>query len=329
MVSGLDGFTTRLTPNRPVILEFRDFVYHADDALLDLFQSIDRDHNGELDRNELKEAFSKAGITVSNSTLDEFLEQMDQNNDGVISYSEWRYACAPPFSMNTQCRPISYCRTLLTNRSRDFLLFLPTDTASLRTVLSYYKATGNLNPEGDVDINETLQGLGTEIPTLYHFLHSLANILYHLCQASISRLSAAPFNLVAVAYAETSSAEPASDPELLVLDADLELEWLPVPQTVAMWMSVHSFELKLTDLFPHLGYFIAGGVAGAVSRTATAPLDRLKVYLIAQTGVREEAVRAAKKGAPLSAIGRGLKSLTDATKELWRAGGIRSLFAGW
>ncbi|QKX58054.1 uncharacterized protein TRUGW13939_05175 [Talaromyces rugulosus] len=280
--------------------EFRDFVYHADDALWELFQSIDRDHNGQLDRNELKEAFSKAGITVSNSTLDEFLEQMDQNNDGVISYTEWR----------------------------DFLLFLPTDTASLRTVLSYYTATGNLNPEGDVDINETLQGLGTEIPTLYHFLHSLANILYHLCQASISRLSAAPFNLVAVAYAETSSAEPASDPELLVLDADLELEWLPVPQTVAMWMSVHSFELKLTDLFPHLGYFIAGGVAGAVSRTATAPLDRLKVYLIAQTGVREEAVRAAKKGAPLSAVGRGLKSLADATQELWRAGGIRSLFAG-
>lgn len=104
MVSGLDRFTAPLTvtPNRTVILEFRDFVYHADDALWDLFQSIDRDHNGELDRNELQEAFSKAGITVSNSTLDQFLEQMDQNNDGVISYNEWRYACdRSPFNINT------------------------------------------------------------------------------------------------------------------------------------------------------------------------------------------------------------------------------------
>ncbi|EEA28849.1 calcium dependent mitochondrial carrier protein, putative [Talaromyces marneffei ATCC 18224] len=187
--------------------EFRDFVSRADETLWELFKSIDRDHNGEIDRSEFKEAFATARITVSSSMLDEFLAQMDQNNDGVISYNEWR----------------------------DFLLFLPIEPTNLGTVLSYYKATGNLNPEGDVDISDTLQGLG---------------------------------------------------------------------------------------------YFIAGGVAGAVSRTATAPLDRLKVYLIAHTGVREEVVCAAQKGAPVNAMRKGIQSLVDATKELWKAGGIRSLFAG-
>jgi solute carrier family 25 phosphate transporter 23/24/25/41 len=208
----------------------------------------------------------------------------------------------------------------------------------LRTVLSYYKATGNLNPEGDVDISDTLQGLGIGIPTLSHFLlHALETALYCTLQVPLSIImNAAPFNLVAVAHAETPDAKPASDPDLVVFDRDVdvnrdrdyELEWLSVSQPVAMWLSVRSYELQLTDIFPHLGYFVAGGAAGAISRTATAPLDRLKVYLIAQTGVREEAVRAAQKGAPVNAMRKGIQSLVDAMKELWKAGGIRSLFAG-
>ncbi|KAK6835421.1 hypothetical protein RU639_002217 [Aspergillus parasiticus] len=185
--------------------EFRTFVDHTEQGLWQLFQTIDRNHNGEIDKNELKAAFSNADVTVSSAKLDAFFADVDTNSDGVISYPEWR----------------------------DFLLFLPA-YSNLRAVLSYYTATGNLNPEGDVHIND-LQGLG---------------------------------------------------------------------------------------------YFIAGGIAGAVSRTATAPLDRLKVYLIAQTGAKSAAVCAAKDGAPLRAAGNASKSLADAIKELWRAGGIRSLFAG-
>lgn len=77
-----------------------------------------------------------------------------------------------------------------------------------------------------------------------------------------------------------------------------------------------------------LGYFLAGGVAGMISRTSTAPLDRLKVYLIAQTGNTSKAVQAAKQGAALQATKHAARPLIDACKELWAAGGIRSLFAG-
>lgn len=91
---------------------------------------------------------------------------------------------------------------------------------------------------------------------------------------------------------------------------------------------VSKSEGSLTVVLHQPGYFIAGGIAGVVSRTATAPLDRLKVYLIAQTGVKNEATKALKEGAPVKALKKTSGPLLEATKSLWRMGGIRSLFAG-
>ncbi|KAL4771364.1 mitochondrial carrier domain-containing protein [Aspergillus nidulans var. acristatus] len=272
--------------------EFRAFVDRAEQELWQLFKSIDRNRNGEIDKSELKAAFSKSGVTVSNSKLDEFFADVDTNQDGVITYPEWR----------------------------DFLLFLSAYSYSdLHSVLSYYSATGNLNPEGDVHIND-LQGLGTDHSFLRHYILAIRTFLHKFFPAHI--LTA----LLSSAHAEAPQSAFARGPP--VCDGELELEWLPIPRTVAMWMSFRYYEQKLTENTPQLGYFIAGGIAGAVSRTATAPLDRLKVYLIAKTGSPSSVVTAAKDGAPLKAAGRASRSLMDALKELWKAGGIRSLFAG-
>ncbi|KAJ5527007.1 hypothetical protein N7513_011166 [Penicillium frequentans] len=258
--------------------EFQAFINQTESGLWQMFQSIDHNHNGEIDKTELRNAFSKSGVTVSTSNLDEFFAEVDKNNDGVISYAEWR----------------------------DFLLFLPLHSpADLHAVLSYYTATGNLNPEGDVHIND-LQGLGTDLSFL-NYLPVAKTLLYHFLSLPILA------SLLSSADAQTSPAaelSPILGKDLALSDADLELEWLPIPKTTAMWMSFSYYKRRLTENTPKLGYFVAGGIAGVVSRTATAPLDRLKMV------------------PPLAAAGTASKTLVVALKELWKAGGIRSLFAG-
>lgn len=267
----------------------------------------------------MRTAFARSGVVVSTAKLNAFFEEVDTNKDGVISYEEWRFARLSPSHAGVEPP------RLTDSRFRDFLLFLPAESSSdLRAILSYYTATGNLNPEGDVHIND-LQGLGTG-----HSFPKLSDLAVWDAVGELFQVHALA-ELIPSAYAEvTGPSELASTFEvgLVSVDGDLDLEWLSLPPLVAIWMSLRYYEQKLTENTPQLGYFIAGGIAGVISRTATAPFDRLKVYLIAQTESKKPAIDVVKEGAPLKAAGQASRQLVDAVKELWRAGGIRSLFAG-
>ncbi len=85
----------------------------------------------------------------------------------------------------------------------------------------------------------------------------------------------------------------------------------------------------LTWYLPESGYFVAGALAGGISRTATAPLDRLKVYLLVNTKPgANSTLDAAKHGHPLTAVRNAAKPIGDAMVGLYRAGGLRTFFAG-
>ena len=89
-----------------------------------------------------------------------------------------------------------------------------------------------------------------------------------------------------------------------------------------------SFPFELCSDKKLLTHGLFRAVAGVVSRTSTAPLDRIKVYLIAHTEPSKTSLAAAKKGDAVGAIKHIGQPLLAATKELWKAGGMRSLFAG-
>ncbi|KAI9761023.1 MAG: hypothetical protein M4579_001286 [Chaenotheca gracillima] len=284
-----------------VFEEFRDFVEETEKELQTLFNSIDRDNNGKLDKSELQAAFLRAGLAVPKSKLDQFFEEVDTNRDGVISFDEWR----------------------------NFLLFIPSNSPSLQAVLTYYSNTVMVNPEGDVQISdEKNQGLGTRPAFPTSFLAAIASIS---SPHNPYRILPIPARLSQ--DGDQSSQATAARGAHALAQHQLDLEPSHAPDLTPPPRDPEPIKQKkkrpvLTALLPSSGYFIAGALAGAVSRTATAPLDRLKVYLIAQTGVSREAVEAAKSGSPVRATKQATRPLVDASKALWRAGGMRSLFAG-
>jgi len=62
----------------------------TEEELWQLFKTLDRDHNGQLDKGELRAAFVNAGISLPSRKLDQFFSEVDSNSDGVISFDEWR-----------------------------------------------------------------------------------------------------------------------------------------------------------------------------------------------------------------------------------------------
>ncbi|KAI1269688.1 mitochondrial carrier [Xylariaceae sp. FL1019] len=321
--------------------EFRVFVEAAERQLFHLFESIDRDHDGKLDKEELQVAFQKAGLAVPHRRVEEFFKNIDHNSDGFITYEEWR----------------------------NFLLFMPnTDTATttLRAVFTFYSEVLTLTSEGDSVVSEkSLQGIGTIKDFLLSlFFGSIRRAILPAEKTPKQTFLSASDSSISSSSSSSSSSHTASDdgaplhsPTPAVSrtndysgDSDVSTKTLDARAAVGVGAvrgatsadnsTSEDTQLKsakrdtvkkflLIDYLPDPGYFIAGAIAGGISRTATAPLDRLKVFLLVNTKTDVNvALNAAKTGRPLVALRNAGGPLTTAVSDLYKAGGMRGFFAG-
>ncbi|KAF1995924.1 mitochondrial carrier [Amniculicola lignicola CBS 123094] len=273
--------------------EFCAFVQQTERELMVLFKSIDHNSDGKLSKEELQAAFSRAGLAVPNSKLDRFFVEVDANRDGVITFDEWR----------------------------DFLLFMPATAPDLKEVISYFSASTRVNPEGDAQISDdVIQGLGIT----HRFLNTFFGSIFLVAKTPPTT---SPSSEHTTMYEISEVATPAiKHPASQLLPPQPDVSDLS-PIAEAQKSVLVSVKTVLIGCIPNPGYFVAGGIAGIVSRTSTAPLDRLKVYLIAQTSTAQ-AVAAAKSGNVIKAAMNSWRPLAVATKELWAAGGMHSLYAG-
>lgn len=117
----------------------------------------------------------------------------------------------------------------------------------------------------------------------------------------------------------TTTAKPAEDAKVAESQAEVEDDEEDEP-----------------GMFAGAGKFLlAGGMAGAVSRTATAPFDRLKVYLITSPSTprpspipETNSTSTTPNGKPVKVPRRNAGSLSAAVRAVYSQGGVKAFWTG-
>jgi len=240
--------------------------------------------------------------------------------------------------------------------------------SQLAAVLSFYSSIVTVNAEGDSLVSEeTLEGLGTTgflLQSLFGSLLKVANPeLANSARAPPTTRPISPSEptsptsvletetqnnmgaaastatatttyrqhspVAAILDQETNGASEKLVPPIKGLKQPDIAHLSTIPDIQDSQEAEEAVKQKLTDLLPDAGYFLAGAVSGGVSRTATAPLDRLKVYLLVNTKASPTvAAQLVKQGHPIVALRNAGGPITEAVRTLWNAGGIRTFFAG-
>ncbi|KAK4140918.1 uncharacterized protein C8A04DRAFT_39548 [Dichotomopilus funicola] len=325
--------------------KFRVFVETAERELLELFRSIDRDKDGRVNKAELQTAFQHAGMSVPSRRLSGFFNEIDLNRDGFITFDEWRdFLLFMPNNGNGSPleAALSFYSSIVTvNPEGDSVVSDDTLQGLGTTGFLLHALFGSLlriaNP--DLITSHRSPAIASTTPPA-HDSPSPTDFQY------IEGQQTSPIQSIPIVSADmaTSAATARYGPAVaitatpqLLTDATAKAPILHFERAqqsdaapeILVTEEEEGNATRLTDLLPEPGYFLAGAVSGGVSRTATAPLDRLKVFLLVNTNTKANvAAAAAKSGRPLTALRNAGGPIVDAVVNLWKTGGLRTFFAG-
>lgn len=277
-------------------VDFQEFHRYMDDKeleLYDIFREIDVKHNGCILPEELRDALYRSGIKLSNEELTSFVEHIDKDNNGIITFEEWR----------------------------DFLLLYP-HTATIANIYQYWEKVCL------VDIGEQ-----AVIPEgISRHLHAAKYFLAGGVAGAISRTATAPLDrLKVLLQVQTNSAKGKRRVITGIIDIYKEggilgffrgngINVLKVaPESAIKFYSYEMMKNMVGEFegqgskedIGTMGRLFAGGVAGAIAQTVIYPMDLVKTRL--QTYASNDGK---------------VPALAKLSKEIWHQEGPRAFYRG-
>nr|XP_014088812.1 calcium-binding mitochondrial carrier protein SCaMC-3 isoform X1 [Bactrocera oleae]XP_036216596.1 calcium-binding mitochondrial carrier protein SCaMC-3 isoform X1 [Bactrocera oleae]XP_036216600.1 calcium-binding mitochondrial carrier protein SCaMC-3 isoform X1 [Bactrocera oleae]XP_036216616.1 calcium-binding mitochondrial carrier protein SCaMC-3 isoform X1 [Bactrocera oleae]XP_036216624.1 calcium-binding mitochondrial carrier protein SCaMC-3 isoform X1 [Bactrocera oleae]XP_036216633.1 calci len=242
---------------------------HEDEERLEkLFNTLDRDGNGRIDIHDLSEALREFGL--SSVYAEKFLEQSDINQSGDVGLAE-------------------------------FVFYVREHEKNLRLQFSHL----DKNKDGKVDLEELIDAfkdLGIEVDP--EEATNLLSRIKRYQKFSVVRMDQdGSLNISFNEWRDFLLLAPSTDIHDLI-KFWRHSTYLDIGEDLNVPDDFTQSEMQTGMWWRHLA---AGGIAGAVSRTCTAPLDRIKVYLQVQTH---------KAG------------ISDSLRYMLNEGGLRSMWRG-
>ncbi|KAG7211500.1 hypothetical protein KM043_010769 [Ampulex compressa] len=240
-----------------------------DEARLEkIFQNLDLDGNGRIDVHDLSKALREVG--VGKQYAEEFLARSDSTKSGDISLAEFiHYAREHEKNLRLQFSHLDRNRDgkidleELIRAFKDLGIKMECDEA--KKLLQRMDQDGSLN----ISFNEwrdfLLYAPSTDLlDIIQYWHHSTPRVnMYTLRKPIIWRQECIP-----------SACQVCE--EFLQVYHDLLQRYMDIGEDIGVPEEFTNSEMVSGMWWRHL---LSGGIAGAVSRTCTAPLDRIKVYL--------------------------------------------------
>ncbi|RYP14896.1 hypothetical protein DL765_006038 [Monosporascus sp. GIB2] len=269
--------------------------------------------------------------------LKEIIKVVDTNGDGKVQYEEFRvFVEAAERQLLMLFKAIDRDHNGKLDKDELQAAFQRAGIAiPVRRLNNFFQDIDH-NKDGFITYeewrDETLEGLGSPTNPPSSTLEENQEREAPTKQASpLSNAAARMDAVVTRPYVNSTEDDIISKADTSAVSQGIEPPILPTTQGAKAEPGLleQGQKFVLISYLPDPGYFVAGAVAGGISRTATAPLDRLKVYLLVNTSTDASlVVKAAKKGQPLLAIRNAGRPLITAVTDLYKAGGFRGFFAG-
>ena len=215
-----------------------------------IFNQIDKANNNALNENEMKQLFESQDIIISETEISHLVKSIDTNKDGNIDFNEFVHTFSDISSMEE-----------LIQKSRLHVIFNSIDTDN----------------GGNLEFEEIIQ----------LFVNEQVHIGDDTLRRMIARIDANNDEKIDFAEFVAAFDSVQSIDELVKKWASLTGVDVGTDLSFSAGLSQNNDSRNTT--FPFLP-FVAGGTAGICSRTATAPLERIKI--LAQLGGSGSSIQA-------------------------------------